>query len=357
MKINFKINEGIKKLMFFSLIVLLSMIIIPIVVISKPKALVNEGVDNKVNEIPIVNKDEEKDEIMTKEINLNIEDEIKVYLREKEKIINLPIDEYIKSVVSGEMPVSFEIEALKAQSVAARTFAISRMLTPCEEANGADVCDSTHCQVYLDKEVRLGLWDENKADEYWSKIEMAVEGTTNQVLTYKDELVKYPQFFSTSSGKTENSGDVFMSQLDYLVSVESKGEEIAPRYKEDFTLAINDFIAKINSKYGDLNVTESNLNESIKIISRSEGGGVKEISIGEEVIKGTELRYYLGLTSTNFEIEIKDGEIIFKCTGYGHGVGMSQWGANIMGQDGKDYNEILKHYYTGIEIKEVSYEN
>lgn len=234
---------------------------------------------------------------------------------------------------------------------------MSRMLTPCEEANGADVCDSTHCQVYLDKEVRLGLWDENKADEYWSKIEMAVEGTTNQVLTYKDELVKYPQFFSTSSGKTENSGDVFMSQLDYLISVESKGEEIAPRYKEDFTLAINDFIEKINSKYGDLNLTEANLNENIKIISRSAGGGVKEISIGEEVIKGTELRYYLGLTSTNFEIEIKDSEIIFKCTGYGHGVGMSQWGANVMGQDGKDYNEILKHYYTGIEIKEVSYKN
>ena len=367
MKINLKIDKDIKKLMFFSLIILLSMVIIPIVIISKPKALVdNKKIeieddekiaieDNEKNQLPTLNKEEDK--VTKKEINLNIEDEIKVYLRDESQIINLPIDEYIKSVVSGEMPVSFEIEALKAQSVAARTFAISKILTPCEEANGADVCDSTHCQVYLDKEVRLGLWDENKEDEYWSKIEMAVEGTTNEVLTYKNELVKYPQFFSTSSGKTENSGDVFVSQVEYLVSVESKGEEIAPRYKENFTLSINDFIKKINSKYGALNLTEANLNENIEIISRSQGGGVKEIRIGEEVIKGTELRYYLGLTSTNFEIEIKDSEIIFKCTGYGHGVGMSQWGANIMGQKGKNYSDILKHYYTGIDIKEISYEN
>lgn len=355
MKIDFKLNESIKNLICFSILVLFSMIIIPIVIIRKPivfaedKSIINEVEDSMVKEVSEL--------IENDEIRLNIKNEIKVYLRNKDEIVTLSIDDYIKSVISGEMPVSFELEALKAQGIAARTFAVSRIINPCIEANGADVCDSTHCQVYIEKDTRLNLWDKDKADENWSKIEMAVEATTNQVLTYKDELVKYPQFFSTSSGMTENSGDVFVSQLDYLVSVESKGEEIAPRYKENFTFSISDFIEKINTKYELSNITEKNLKDSIKVISRSKSGGIKEIKIGEEVIKGSDLRLYLGLTSTNFEFEVNENEVIFKCTGYGHGVGMSQWGANVMGKEGKMYNEILKHYYTGVDIKKISYEN
>lgn len=348
MKIKFKINEGIKELVGFSILVLLAMIILPVIITSKPQALE----ENNNVEIPVLDEI-----IISNKIDLNIKNEIKVYLREKDEIVTLSIDEYVKSVISGEMPVSFELEALKAQAVAARTFAVSKILNPCQEGNGADVCDSTHCQVYIDKETRFNLWDENSASENWDKISLAVEGTNNEVLTYKDELVKYPQFFSTSSGKTENSGEVFVSQLDYLVSVESKGEEIAPEYKNDFQFSLSDFVGKINSKYGLANLTESNLNSSIEILSRSEGGGIKEIKIGEEIIKGSDIRFYLGLTSTNFEFEIGESEIVFKCTGYGHGVGMSQWGANVMGKSGKLYNEILKHYYTGVDIKVLSYIN
>lgn len=351
MKLNFKINESIKTLVYFSTIILIAMIIIPMIIINKPQAL--DG-DNNV-EVPVLNESDEV--IVNNKMKLNIANEIKVYLTKKDEIVTLPLDEYVKSVVSGEMPVSFEIEALKAQSIAARTFAISRILNPCTEANGADVCDSTHCQVYINKEERLALWKEESAEENWNKISLAVEGTSNEVLTYNNELVKYPQFFSTSSGRTENSGDVFVSQLEYLVSVESPGEEIAPKYKMDFTFTLNEFIEKINSKYTLANLTESNISKNIEIIERSEGGGVKEIRIGEEIIKGSELRLFLGLTSTNFQYEIKDEEIIFNCTGYGHRVGMSQWGANVMGKNGELYNEILKHYYTGIEIKEITYEN
>ena len=199
-------------------------------------------------------------------------------------------------------------------------------------------------------------WGE-KAVEYWDKIASAVDSTKGVVLTYENELVKYPQFFSTSSGKTENSIDVFSGDIPYLVSIESPGEEIAPNYSKEFPFTLEEFIEKINSKYASANLTKENINGAIEIISKSEAGGVKEIRLGEEKVKGLEFRLYLGLTSTNFQYSIVDNNIIFKCKGYGHGVGMSQWGANVMAMNNKTYEEILKHYYTGIDLSEIKYKN
>ncbi|WP_300385572.1 stage II sporulation protein D [Clostridium sp.] len=353
MKNKININEGLISLSFFSVLILILIVVVPLSVMR------NYTVDAKENNIDLEEKENIKSEEKAKEssyIELDFNETIKVYMTKEDKIVEIPMESYVKSVVSGEMPVSFDIEALKAQAIAARTFVSSRKLTPCSQGKGADVCDSTHCQVYIQKEERMEAW-KDEAIEYWDKIESAVNSTKGIVLTYENELVKYPQFFSTSSGKTENSIDVFSGDIPYLVSTESPGEEIAPKYAKDFPFTLDEFIEKINSKYASANLTKENINANIEIISRSDAGGIKEIRIGEEKVKGLEFRLYLGLTSTNFQYSIADNNIIFKCKGYGHGVGMSQWGANVMAKDNKGFEEILKHYYTGIELKEIKYKN
>lgn len=349
MKNKININEGLISLSVFSVLILILIVVVPLGVMK------DYTVDAKENEIDIEEGIEEE-VAENSYIDLNFDETIKVHLTKEDKIIEIPMEDYVKSVVSGEMPASFDIEALKAQAIAARTFVSSRKLTPCSQGKGADVCDSTHCQVYIDKEERIGKWKE-EGIENWDKIESAVDSTKGLVLTYKDELVKYPQFFSTSSGKTENSIDVFSGDIPYLVSKESPGEEIAPKYAEDFPFTLDEFIEKVNSKYEKANLTKENISSNIEIISRSDAGGIKEIRLGEERVKGLDFRLYLGLTSTNFEYSIVDNNIIFKCKGYGHGVGMSQWGANVMAKDNKNYEEILKHYYTGIDLKEIKYKN
>lgn len=330
----------------FSSIILIFMIVAPIIIV---KSLpVTSGVSDE---------DEKGKEVFNQEdnnITIDGNSNIKVHLTNEDKVIEVEIEEYVKSVVSGEMPASFNEEALKAQAVAARTYVASKKLKPCPNANGGDVCDSTHCQVYISKEERIRTWDD-KGNEYWDKISKAVEETKGLVLAYNNELVMYPQFFSTSSGNTENAVDVFSNDIPYLVSVESNGEEVAPKFQKEFTFEINDFINKINNLYSEANLSINNLSDNIEIISRSDAGGIKEIRFGEYTAKGSDFRLSFGLSSTNFEYSIEGNNIIFKCKGYGHGVGMSQWGANIMGKNGVKYDEILKHYYTDVEIEELKF--
>lgn len=328
---------------FLSLLILLFMIVAPTVIIkSMPaKAISEEVIPPTVDET-------------NNFINLDGNDIVKVYITNENKIVEVPIEEYVKSVISGEMPASFSDEALKAQAVAARTYIAAKRLKACDKANGADVCDTTHCQVYISKESRMEKWESN-ANENWEKISKAVEDTKGKVLAYNNELVLYPQFFSTSSGMTENSVDVFSGDIPYLVSTESKGEEIAPKYESELPFNISEFVNKINEKYPEAELTTDNLQGNIEILTRSNAGGIKEIRFGKAKVKGTDFRLAFGLSSTNFEYSINNDEIIFKCKGYGHGVGMSQWGANVMAKNGSNYEEILKHYYTGIELKELKF--
>ena len=336
-------RRDIASTLIFSILILILMIVSPMIIIKSMPAKANSDEDLSVR----VDEDDNKIVLAGNEV-------IKVNITKENRIEEVPIEEYVKSVVSGEMPVSFNNEALKAQAVAARTYIASKRLRPCDIANGGDVCDTTHCQVYINKDIRLGSW-EGKANEYWEKISKAVEDTKGMVLSYNDELVLYPQFFSTSSGRTENAQDVFSNSVPYLVSTESTGEEIAPKFQAEFPFNINEFVNKINEKYPEASITAENLQDNIEIISRSEAGSVKEIRVGEINMRGLDFRLALGLTSSNFEYSIEGEEILFKCKGYGHGVGMSQWGANVMGKNGSDYKEILTHYYTGVEIKNLDF--
>lgn len=327
-----------------SIIILIFMIVVPSFII---KAIPVRATEEKENEGIEVQEDNY--------ISLSGAETIRVYITKEDKVVEVPIEEYVKSVVSGEMPAGFEVEALKAQSVAARTYVAAKIGRPCNIAKGGAVCDTTHCQVYIGKEERITKW-EDKGQEYWDKISKAVDETKGKVLAYNKELVQYPQFFSTSSGKTENSKDVFSSDLPYLVSTESTGEEeVAPRFNGELKLNINKFVETINAKFQDAKLTVNNLSEQIDIIGRSDAGGVKEIKVGEATLRGSDFRLGIGLNSTNFQYTISNEDIIFETKGYGHGVGMSQWGANVMAKNGSDYSLILKHYYTGIDLAELKF--
>jgi len=282
---------------------------------------------------------------------------IKVFITKENRIKELNLEEYVTGVVAAEMPANFEPDALKAQAVAARTYALSHVIedggSPCKNGEGASLCDTTHCQVYVTKEERIKEWNKdskNKGDELWVKVKKAVYDTSGEVLTYNDELVMEPYYFSTSSGKTENAEEVFSTSIPYLRSVESPGEETVKNAKSSNNFKYQNIIKIINSNYNNAKVTMANIKNQIKIIDWTQGGSVKNIKVGNITMTGIKFRTMLGLKSSNFELKFNTSGIEIDCSGYGHGVGMSQWGANAMAKDGKKYTEILTHYYQGVAI-------
>lgn len=280
-------------------------------------------------------------------------DTITVYITEEDKIIELPIEEYVMGVLSSEMPISFELEALKAQAVAARTYAFGKTLGGCANGKGADICDTVHCQVYKSKEKVQEAWAENKAEEYYDKLTRAVRDTEGQILTFKGELVRSALYFSTSWGKTENSEEVFSGRVPYLKSVESPGEEISNRYSSKESISIATFVSSVNQMYPSAELTEKQLQKQVEILSRNSGGSVKEIRLGNTKIRGRDFRSLFSLNSANFSLDISKDKVDISCLGYGHGVGMSQWGANVMAKAGKNHIEILTHYYSGVKVETI----
>ena len=340
------ININLKFIILMTLTIIIIMILLPILFLNNKSD--TDILKFKLNENNIVKNSG---------LLFPNDGKVKVYRREKDTVEELDLEEYIKGVVASEMPANFEEEALKAQAIAARTYYMNKRLNPCSDgqSRGAEICDSTHCQVYMDKEDRLSKWSEKDRQSNWQKIDNAVESTKGEVLTYDGKVLEYPQFFAISSGKTEDAVDVLSINIPYLKSTESKGEEIAPKYETTYSITIEDFINKIKSKYNNIEISKSNIKKRIEIESYTEGGGVKEIKIGDETISGIEFRKILNLNSTNFKISFNDNDIIFSCKGYGHGVGMSQWGANAMAKNGSKFDEILKHYYSGVDIDKIEY--
>lgn len=345
-RLNIKSNSNVKTIAIMTLIIFIILIILPLV-------FLRVGKEN----ISMFNLNDENIVVKSSEVIFPANGKVKLYHTKDNTVEELDLEEYIMGVVASEVPANFNEEALKAQAVAARTFYMSRRKNPCKDSKskGAEICDTTNCQVYMSKAERISKWSKSESESYWSKIQKAVSDTKGQILTYEDSVLEYPQFFAISSGKTEDAKDVFSMDVPYLKSEESKGEEIAPKYKTTLEVPINEFINKINSKYGNANLKKSNLSSAIKIESYTEAGSVKEIKIGAELIKGTDFRTLFNLNSTNFKFDFGENIIKINCIGYGHGVGMSQWGANAMAKNGSKYNEILKHYYSGVEIQKIKY--
>lgn len=254
-------------------------------------------------------------------------EKINVYFHKENVVKTMSLEKYLQGVLSAEMSEGFHIEALKAQAVAARTYTISKLNAGLHKG-GAGICtDSTHCQAY----------NENYTKN--SKIQEAVKDTKGEIATYGGVPVR-AVFHSASCGFTENSADVWGGELPYLKSVESD-DSLCP-----------DYITTVVFKKDELKDLLEIDNLSWEI-ARSESGRVKEIVFGGCTFKGTEIRNKLNLRSTCFRIEEKDENMIFTVKGYGHGVGMSQWGAEAMARDGKGYKKILRHYYQNIKIEKI----
>lgn len=314
---------------------------------------ISNSSDNNINSYNISKDNVDKNET----INFTGKRIASVYRTKTKKVEKVDIDEYVKCVLACEMPANFDIEALKAQAIAARTFYFSKRLANCDKAEEAEICDSTDCQVYKSKNECLLKWSESERDEFWNKISKAVDDTKDMVLTYNGDIVEYPQFFATSWGKTESSVDAFSKNIPYLQSVDSKGEEVAPKYSSSVEINLDEFINKVNKNYIDANLIKETVAKDVKIESNTKSGSVKKIRLGKVIITGKDFRKLFNLNSPTFEISISDNKMHINCTGYGHGLGMSQWGANIMAKSGSSYEEILKHYYKGVEIGKVNFEN
>ena len=250
------------------------------------------------------------------------------------------------------MPANFEQEALNAQALVARTYTIYSIKRNKNKHEGADICDSsTCCQAWISKEDRLARWNEDVREEYWNKIVKAVNTTKGKVITYNGDVID-AFFHSNSGGITEIPVNVWGgTNFPYLQSVQTSGEEGYSQYSSEVTLTQEELINKIRAKHSDFNIDISQ-QDSVKILEYTEAGRVKNIQIGNLKLSGVEVRSLLGLKSTNFKIEINNGKVTFIVTGYGHGVGMSQTGADSMAKQGNNYEEIIKHFYTGVEITE-----
>ena len=294
----------------------------------------------------------EKHEKKINTIKVHEPELIKVYNNKTNEVMVIDFEEYLKGVVASEMPAEFNIEALKAQGVTARTYLLYRLKKYPDgqpEHMDAPICTGIHCQVWSSKDELIQSHTEGWYDKYWSKIEDAVQSTRGQILTYDGKIIE-PLYHSTSGGITENSEDVFSAAVPYLRSVESPYEGESPKLKGSVKITTSEFINKIESVYGDMDITENNLDKKIVLGDVSEGGKIKTIIVDNTEISGREIRSLFNLNSTNFSFIQSGNEIEILTTGYGHGVGMNQWGAEGMANEGYNYKEILKHYYTGVEI-------
>ncbi len=262
-------------------------------------------------------------------IRLSIDGDVKV----------LPLEDYVIGVVAGEMPASFEVEALKAQAVASRTFALYK-----KKKSGTvfDITSGTDSQVYAKEEEMRKKWG-NEYQKYYDKIKRAVDETEGEVLVYKGDLIE-AFYFSMSSGSTNDAAGVFGENRDYLKSVTSEYDNASLRgYETSVSFSLEEFKNRL-----DLSCENVIVNE----IRRSESHYVEEITICDRKYTGASVRSFLGLRSADFDIEVED-EIEIVTRGYGHGVGMSQYGANGYAKSGYSYDEILKHYYRGVEISNI----
>lgn len=247
----------------------------------------------------------------------------------------MALETYLIGVVAAEMPASFHIEALKAQAIVARTYALNRI------QDGKVLTDTISTQVYKDNNQLKKTWG-NSFDQYYNKVKSAVTATKGMVITYQGKYID-AVFHSTSNGHTVDAIDVWGNAIPYLKSVASPFDTSASSFLKETTKQISD----IEKSLG-ITITP---NSQIEIVQKDENGRVIQFKIDEHVYSGVEIRNKLGLRSTDFDFSIQENAISFTTRGFGHGVGMSQYGAQGMANNGSNYSQIIKHYYTGVSIE------
>ena len=268
------------------------------------------------------------------------------------EVEELDLDTYLLGVVSSEMPASFEQEALNAQTVVARTYTIYKTMNGSKHEN-ADICDdSTCCQAWISKEDRLEKWNEEERESNWTKIETAVNSTKGKIITYEGKPIN-AFFHSNSGGTTDTASNVWGgANYPYLQAVETFGEDAYTQYTSEVLINKEEFISKIKEYHSDFAI-DFNTDNQIEILEYTDGNRIKTIKIGNLNLSGVEVRSIFGLKSAKFQINIEENNIKFSVIGYGHGVGMSQTGADSLAKQDKNYEEIIKHYYTGVQITDI----
>lgn len=259
--------------------------------------------------------------------------EIIIKVNKNNKILEVPLEEYVTGVVAGEMPASFELEALKAQALAARTYVIKHL----EKKD--IIASTTAAQVYLTKEELQKKW-QNNYQKYYEKITQATTETKNQIITYDNQpIIAY--YFSRSNGYTESSINVFKEERQYLNVVESKWDK---DNSHTIKIAKKEFCDKLSINCDEIIISN---------IKKDNSNRIEIININNKTFTGIELRKKLSLRSTDFDIKINKEDLEITTRGYGHGVGMSQYGANFMAKDGYNYEQIIKYYYQNVEITNI----
>ena len=270
-------------------------------------------------------------------------------LKEDGNIVEMNLDEYLLGVVSAEMPANYDIEALKAQAVVARTYTLYTIIHSDKHGDGSICTNSACCQAWLSKEDRMSKWEGAEREANWNKIEEAVYSTSGEVIEYNGEVID-AFFHSNSGGKTEVPANVWGgTEYPYLQAVETSGEDGYTQYSSEVTIGKNEFESKMREKYSDFQI-DWNEEKNIEIVEYTDGGRVKTIKIGNKNLSGVEVRSIFGLKSANFNISIENDTIKFSVKGYGHGVGLSQTGADSMAKQGANYKDIINHFYTNVQI-------
>lgn len=265
-----------------------------------------------------------------------------------DEVKEVSLEEFLAGVIAAEMPAAFPISALEAQAIAARTYIyIHSPLNNAEDKsrhdNAAVCCDSTHCQAWQGLEERQKKWGEN-APLYEEKIRQAIINTWGQILTYEGQPVETP-YFSSCGGQTESAAEAWGSDRPWLQSVKCNWDIDAPVYETEAVFTLAEVAQKLKVNTNDL--------KTMAVIEKTQGGRVASLQVGSKTLKGTELRQLLGLRSASFSWEIAQTEIAFLVHGYGHGVGLCQYGAGGMAKAGFECREILKHYYSGTQIIKI----
>ena len=267
-----------------------------------------------------------------------------------ERVAEMDLGTYLEGVVRGEMPASFQPEALKAQAVSARTYTLYKLQTGGNHGESADICtDPACCQAYTGESAARARWGEN-ADAYEAKVESAVRDTDGEAILYGGAPI-LAAFHASSAGKTRAAGEVWLNDLPYLQAVSSPetGDRV-PNYYSRAEFTQEELKARLQTAFPAADLS-GGMEGWLQSPAADSAGNVNTVQVGGVTAKGAQVRAALDLRSACFTWEVQEGKMVFFVTGHGHGVGLSQYGANAMAEAGSDYREILTHYYTGVTIE------
>lgn len=318
------------------ILVIVVLILIPVTIVTckeETQEVMMGSTLEKINlEIPINDSKELEEKIVLEDNKPQV---LVSSNKDKSNPYTIDLEEYIIGVVAGEMPASFNMEALKAQACASRTYAMYKM----KNLNNYVLSTTINDQVYLTLEQMKSKWGSD-FDYYYNRVKQAVEETKGQVITYNDDLI-IAYYFAISNGYTDNATNVFNEDRSYLVSVESNWDKNYQSYSSNRTMLKSNFCNKLGISCDTINISN---------VVRDTNHYVRNITINNKNFTGKEIFNKLALKSMDFDISVNGDNISIKTLGFGHGVGMSQYGAQGMANAGYSYQDILKHYYQNTKI-------